>query len=540
VSAALDSGDSLEAQLGLNHLLRDELTRLSDASGIRVDNDPAIAALVDSVSIKLPLLVEDLALARDLGLAAIVEKRLKSKSRNRLLVIRGGIDPLIGWTIENVEKSLVLRPSLKDALENPLSMLGSAPLPLQEALTTKVLDTTDFDIPPAEYYERGTQAIAAAIELARAIAPEADRLLAAREQELGFKRNAVLALILVVLAALAYGFGGAYLSITHSIENLSKAARTMADGDLSVRVEPVSNDEAGALALHFNEMAENFGRLIRATISAAGDLEQSVDYVRDSSSQIENATEKQNEAAAKTAGAIQQLTVSIHEVAEHTRETDRVTGTADKAAHHGAQRAADATREMQGIVSGVKETVAVIGQLETQSREIGTVVLTIQEIAEQTNLLALNAAIEAARAGERRRGFSVVADEVRKLAERTRKATHEIAATIGSIQQNILQAVQQMNLSSDRVVGSAAMVGELSDLLGDIRRTVNATSRHIVDIVNATSEQSEASSEIARNTQEIAVMAEQSHSSACSTSESAHELAGLAERLNRSVANLTT
>ncbi|HET7775373.1 MAG TPA: methyl-accepting chemotaxis protein [Azospira sp.] len=47
----------------------------------------------------------------------------------------------------------------------------------------------------------------------------------------------------------------------------------------------------------------------------------------------------------------------------------------------------------------------------------------------------MNAAIEAARAGEAGRGFAVVADEVRKLAERTAKATTEIAGLVGTIQE---------------------------------------------------------------------------------------------------------
>lgn len=532
--------DGLETQLELDSLLRQALTAASDASGVRVDSDPAIAALVDSVSIKLPLLVENLALARDLGIGAVVSKRLKAKTRNRLQVVRGGIEPLIVWNIENVEKATALQPALKAVLDSPVSDLGSAPLGLQEVLTTKVLDTTDFDISPADYYQRGSLAIASALDLARAAVPAVDQMLQSRQDALLLKRNLVLALMLVVLLALAYGFIGAYQSIVGGISDLSKAARTMASGDLRARVVPRSNDETGALGIHFNEMADSFGELIRNTVSAAGNLNQSVLQVQDSSGEIENATERQNEAAARTASAVQQLTVSIHEVAEHARETNRVTAEADKVAHEGVQRIAEATQEMAFIVTQVNEAVEQIRQLEMRSRDIGSIVKAIQEIADQTSLLALNAAIEAARAGEQGRGFAVVADEVRKLAERTRGETQRIAATIGAIQKDIHGAVVKMNLSGEQVSGSAKMVEELSDLLAHIRHTVKVTAQHIGDIVNATSEQSHASNEIARNTQEIAVMAEQSHASACSTSESARELTGLAGNLSNSVANLTT
>ena len=51
----------------------------------------------------------------------------------------------------------------------------------------------------------------------------------------------------------------------------------------------------------------------------------------------------------------------------------------------------------------------------------------IDDIADQTNLLALKPPSKRPAPASKGRGFAVVADEVRKLAERTTKATKEIA-----------------------------------------------------------------------------------------------------------------
>ena len=80
-----------------------------------------------------------------------------------------------------------------------------------------------------------------------------------------------------------------------------------------------------------------------------------------------------------------------------------------------------------------------------RTNEISGIVDTINLIAERTNLLSLNASIEAARAGDAGRGFAVVAEEIRNLADRSAKATADIAAIIKALQEVAQDAVAASN-----------------------------------------------------------------------------------------------
>ncbi len=264
-----EADGGLEAYLELSQLSRQWLGQISDGSRLRRDGDVAAAALVDTLSVKLPLLVESLGLARDAGLGAVARKRLKSGLRNRLTVVRGGLEPLIGWTLENVDKAAQLRPGLKAGLEGPAGNVGTASLGLQEVLTTKVIDTTDFDIGAAEYAARGDVAMAAVLDLARALTPAIDGLLAERQGRLLLVRNLVLGGLALLLLVIVYGFTGAYISIMRGIHSLRGAAAVMAGGDLRARVELVSGDEVAEAGHSFNHMAETFAGLIRGNGQAA-------------------------------------------------------------------------------------------------------------------------------------------------------------------------------------------------------------------------------------------------------------------------------
>src|SRR5947209_9245829 len=87
----------------------------------------------------------------------------------------------------------------------------------------------------------------------------------------------------------------------------------------------------------------------------------------------------------------------------------------------------------------------VLRAMGKKAGDISSIVDTINLIAERTNLLSLNASIEAARAGDAGRGFAVVAEEIRNLADRSAKATSDIAAIIKALQEVAHDAVTASN-----------------------------------------------------------------------------------------------
>src|SRR5262245_38991693 len=161
-----------------------------------------------------------------------------------------------------------------------------------------------------------------------------------------------------------------------------------------------------------------------------------------------------------------------------------------------------------------------------RASEISSIVDTIDLIAERTNLLSLNASIEAARAGDAGRGFAVVAEEIRNLADRSAKATSDIAAIIKALQDVAREAVDSSNEGLRVVDQSNAQAEEGVRGLGKILDGVNEASRVVSQIARASDEQREA----ARNViGAITGTAEQARHIAVATEEQARSVTTLVQ-----------
>jgi methyl-accepting chemotaxis protein len=245
--------------------------------------------------------------------------------------------------------------------------------------------------------------------------------------------------------------------------------------------------------------------------------------------------QEQSSQTVEIATAVEEMTKTIFET---TRNADNASQTAKKAgdlAKEGGKVVKETIEGMYRIEEVVKKSAQTVQALGNSSDQIGEIVQVINDIADQTNLLALNAAIEAARAGEQGRGFAVVADEVRKLAERTTKATKEIAGMIKQIQKDTGEAVTSMELGTSEVEKGKLLTEKAGNSLNEI---ING-SEEVVDIINmvasASQEQSAAAEQISKNIEAISSVTNQSASGAQQIAHAAEDLNNLTYNLQKTI-----
>ncbi|MFO0492942.1 MAG: methyl-accepting chemotaxis protein, partial [bacterium] len=206
-----------------------------------------------------------------------------------------------------------------------------------------------------------------------------------------------------------------------------------------------------------------------------------------------------------------------------------------KDAHDGGEVVQQTVIEMKGIAQQVNESAGAVSSLGKKSEQIGQIIGVINDIADQTNLLALNAAIEAARAGEHGRGFAVVADEVRKLAERTQKATEEVAQSIREIQTETTTAVSKMQAGTTKVTAGVELAASAGSALSKITASSQNLRAMVQSIAAAAEEQSAASGEIAKNVERINAVTRESTQGATQSASAASQLSAQAETLQQLV-----
>ena len=261
-----------------------------------------------------------------------------------------------------------------------------------------------------------------------------------------------------------------------------------------------------------------------ATASAVADLQSVIESVRGGAAETARSVEAQ-------AAAVNQMTRSIRSASRASSDVQSLGAAAGEAASNGAETVRQTVDGMTRIKDAVEGAAVKVTELGAKGDQIGAIVETIDDIAEQTNLLALNAAIEAARAGEQGKGFAVVADEVRKLAERSSRATKEIADLIGEVQQGTDEAVKAMKIGAREVESGAELASRSGAALDEISSAVGSSNAAVARIVRAMDDMQESSAGLVSASDAIAAIAQETNAAAASMSGSADQVANAVESI---------
>ena len=321
-------------------------------------------------------------------------------------------------------------------------------------------------------------------------------------------------------------------SITVPIAQALEAAEEVAEGNLTRPIKAEGNDEAGRLLAAMAKMQNKLRDTLQRIAGSATQLASAAEELNAVTDESARGLTQQNNEIEQAATAVNEMTSAVEEVARNAVSTSEASRNATASAGDGRDLVQETVSAIERMSGDVQATATLIGDLATESRDIGKVLDVIRGLADQTNLLALNAAIEAARAGEAGRGFAVVADEVRALAHRTQQSTSEIERMIGSIQAGTEHAVDSMRNSTERAESTLNIAKGAGISLDTINTAIVEINERNLVIASAAEEQAQVAREVDRNLVNIRDLSVQSATGASQTSAASSELSRLAVDLN--------
>jgi len=285
--------------------------------------------------------------------------------------------------------------------------------------------------------------------------------------------NYVLSVGLIIAAI------GVWINLEKKVDNkevLDKIDRLVNDtykGEIHKRaILDGENTKEEKIGWHINEMLDQIEDLLRESINTIKALNEGKDYryilpqglhgeFRNVAIEFQKAAEsikiaKKGELLAKISDKLSEIDGGVAEnikklgdeilsINKSFKDIASKVTVSSKQADETYDKMIESKDDFNILTEKVNTTSSEIEHMAEQITSISNIVELIKDIADQTNLLALNAAIEAARAGEQGRGFAVVADNVRSLAEKTQKATNEIAITIQTLQQQFMNVNENTN-----------------------------------------------------------------------------------------------
>ncbi|MBU1101260.1 MAG: HAMP domain-containing protein [Bacteroidetes bacterium] len=337
-------------------------------------------------------------------------------------------------------------------------------------------------------------------------------------------------------------FNGGYKNVIQAIndsldavidpmQESTRVLEVMSTGDLTARVMNEYKGDHQMMKNSINRLGDSLSDILIEVTEVIATTANSANVISSSSEEMATGVRELSMQITDVASAIEEMTSTILEASKSATLASEYSNEAGQIAQEGGNVVKETIEGMNRITDASDKTSHTVEELGKSSTQIGEIVQVINDIADQTNLLALNAAIEAARAGEQGRGFAVVADEVRKLAERTSKATNEIAIKIKGIQSETSAAVASMQEGNKEVTKGKELASKAGTSLKEIIMAAQKVGDVIVQLATSSEEQSSAAELISRNIESISTVTQESATGIENVAQTTEELRNLTHNL---------
>lgn len=306
-----------------------------------------------------------------------------------------------------------------------------------------------------------------------------------------------------VFDKLSHVVNGTVGTINNIVEEISYVLTNIADGNLDIEKVNDYKGDFSSISTGINTIIDSLNELI-SKISIASD------QVASGSKQVSAGSQNLSHGATEQASSVEQLTASISEISEQTKN-NAVNATQ-------ANTLAISTKDSAVLGnSQMSEMLTAMNEINESSSNISKIIKVIDDIAFQTNILALNAAVEAARAGQYGKGFAVVAEEVRNLAARSANAANDTT--------NLIEG------SISKIESGTSIANDTAKALSDIVNSVDKVTNLVSQIATASNEQATGIAQIDKGVEVVSNVVQTNSATAEESAAASEQLSSQAEYL---------
>ena len=337
------------------------------------------------------------------------------------------------------------------------------------------------------------------------------------------------------------------------VKELTRIITAMTDGNFTVRVTTKSNDEIGVMSRSVERFIQSMRSMILSIHGVSDKLHIQADSSNDVSGEMYNASRLQSESMQELNNTVEQLSLSVNEIAENaTTLASVVASTRDdgeqvdgkmkatvEVSRHGKADMQNVDAAMQSINESMIKLQQAIGKVGKASEEITNITGVISDIADETNLLSLNASIEAARAGDAGRGFAVVATEIGKLAQTSSSSVHNIESLISEINVLVKDAVCQADDSVNNIQNSSELVNGALQTFDVIFNNIAEVNHLVQQMIEKVTEVDNVAISVAAISEQQAASSEEILATSTTMVEQAHNITGNSETVAEGAKEVT-